>query len=48
MQSLTQLPVVGILPHLPHLDDLEKLAQVVSDWDLEALGLGFGQLLVTS
>lgn len=47
MQSLTQVPVVGILPHLPHLDDLEKLAQVVSDWDLEALGLGISQLVAS-
>lgn len=35
MQSLTQTPVLGTLPHLDNLRDLAKLAQVASALDLE-------------
>jgi dethiobiotin synthetase len=34
IQSLTNIPVLGCLPHLDNLADLDKLAQVASDLDL--------------
>ena len=37
IQSLTNVPVLGILPYLADLTDLEKLAQVASNLDLERL-----------
>lgn len=37
IESLTQIPVLGILPHVDDLSDLAKLAQVASDLDLERL-----------
>lgn len=37
IQSLTQVPVLGILPHLANLEDESKLAQVISNLDLEIL-----------
>jgi dethiobiotin synthetase len=37
IESLTYVPVLGILPYLSDVNDLEKLAQVASDLDLEAL-----------
>ena len=37
IQSLTQVPVLGCLPHLDDLSDLSKLAQVASNLDLERL-----------
>ncbi|MBW4520781.1 MAG: dethiobiotin synthase [Scytolyngbya sp. HA4215-MV1] len=37
IQSLTQVPVLGILPHLKDLTDLDKLAKVASGLDLERL-----------
>lgn len=37
IQSLTQVPVLGILPYLLNLEDESKLAQVVSSLDLEIL-----------
>lgn len=37
IQSLTQTPVLGIIPHLSNPTDLLKLAQVASDLDLEHL-----------
>lgn len=37
IQSLTVVPVVGIIPHLPDKNDLEKLVKVASDLDLERL-----------
>jgi dethiobiotin synthetase len=35
IQSLTNTPVLGCLPYLDNPDDLDKLAQVASDLDLE-------------
>lgn len=35
IQSLTRVPVLGILPYLTDLNDLEKLAQVAANLDLE-------------
>jgi dethiobiotin synthetase len=37
IQSLTYIPVLGVLPHLSDLNDLDKLAQVASNLDLEKL-----------
>lgn len=35
IQSLTQVPVLGILPYISELTDTKKLAQVASNLDLE-------------
>ncbi|BBD68283.1 dethiobiotin synthase [Nostoc commune NIES-4072] len=37
IQSLTNTPVLGCLPYLDNLTDLDKLAQVASDLNLEML-----------
>ena len=37
IESLTQIPILGILPHLDDATDLAKLAQVASELDLERL-----------
>jgi len=37
IQSLTNVPVLGVLPHLADPTDLFKLAQVASDLELERL-----------
>ena len=37
IQSLTQMPVLGILPHLDDPNDLTKLAKAASELDLERL-----------
>ena len=37
MQSLTQIPILGVIPHLSDPTDLSKLAQVASNLDLERL-----------
>jgi dethiobiotin synthetase len=37
IESLTQVPVLGILPHLAEPTNLAKLTQVVSNLDLEAI-----------
>lgn len=37
IQSLTNVPVLGCLPHLDNLSDLSKLAQVASNLHLERL-----------
>ncbi|MFB8788964.1 MAG: dethiobiotin synthase [Potamolinea sp.] len=37
IQSLTNVPVLGILPHLANPNDLSKLAQIASNLDLERL-----------
>ena len=36
IQNLTQVPIIGILPHL-QLEDTQKLAAVVANWDLELI-----------
>ncbi|WP_036487923.1 dethiobiotin synthase [Myxosarcina sp. GI1] len=36
IQSLTQIPVIGILPYI-QLEDTQKLAAVVANWDLELI-----------
>lgn len=40
IQSLTYVPVLGILPHLSNLNDLQKLTQIASNLDLEQLVSG--------
>lgn len=37
IQSLTQVPVLGTIPYLSDPTDLEKLAQIASDLDLERM-----------
>ncbi|MEQ8999349.1 MAG: dethiobiotin synthase [Coleofasciculus sp. B1-GNL1-01] len=37
IQSLTQVPILGILPHVADPTDLSKLAQVASELDIERL-----------
>jgi len=37
IQSLTNVPVLGILPHLANPNDILKLAQIASNLDLERL-----------
>ncbi len=41
IESLTNVPVLGIIPHLPNPTDHSKLAQVASDLDLERLIPGY-------
>jgi dethiobiotin synthetase len=38
LYSLTNIPVLGILPHLSKISDLASLARAASDLDLERLG----------
>jgi dethiobiotin synthetase len=37
VQRFTNIPVLGHVPYLENLEDVEKLAQVASSWDLEIL-----------
>ncbi|MGL4499591.1 MAG: dethiobiotin synthase, partial [Planktothrix sp.] len=37
IESLTQIPILGILPHLDTPTDREKLTQIASDLDLETI-----------
>lgn len=37
IQSLTQIPVLGVVPHFSELYDLAKLTQVAAQYDLEVL-----------
>ena len=37
VQSLTQVAILGILPHINEFGAREKLAQIVSNWDLELM-----------
>lgn len=37
IQSLTSTPVLGLIPHLPNPTDLEKLAEVASNLELERM-----------
>ncbi|MEM8779629.1 MAG: dethiobiotin synthase [Cyanobacteria bacterium P01_G01_bin.49] len=37
IQSLTQTPILGIVPHLKNTQELDKLAQVAANFDLEML-----------
>ncbi|MFH7030927.1 MAG: dethiobiotin synthase [Heteroscytonema crispum UTEX LB 1556] len=39
IQSFTNIPVLGCLPYLDNPEDLDKLAQIASDLDLETLML---------
>ena len=48
IQSLTQIPVLGILPHLDDPTDLAKLAKAASQLDLERLLSGVNLVPQTS
>jgi dethiobiotin synthetase len=48
IESLTQIPVLGILPHLDDPTDLVKLAKAASDLDLERLLHGVNLVSQTS
>lgn len=37
IQSLTQVPIIGILPYISDLKDTQKIAQIASNWDLELI-----------
>lgn len=37
IQSLTQVPIIGTLPHIKNLKDTKKLASIVANWDLELM-----------
>ena len=37
IQSLTQTPILGVLPHIKDLKEQDKLALLVSNWDLELI-----------
>ncbi|MBE9043279.1 ATP-dependent dethiobiotin synthetase BioD [Pleurocapsales cyanobacterium LEGE 10410] len=37
MQSLTQVPIIGVLPYISDLTNTQKLAQIVANWDLELI-----------
>ena len=37
IQSLTQVPIIGILPHISDVTDTKKLAQIIANWDLELM-----------
>jgi len=48
IESLTQIPVVGILPHLDDPTDLVQLAKIASELDLERLLHGVNLIPQTS
>jgi dethiobiotin synthetase len=37
IQSLTQIPVIGILPNAIDLEDKDKLVSIAANWDLELI-----------
>ena len=37
IQSLTQTPVIGTLPYIENLNQTDKIAQIVSNWDIELI-----------
>ncbi len=37
IQSLTQVPILGIIPYLENINDMSKLAHVASNLELEIL-----------
>lgn len=37
IQSLTQVPILGTLPYITEPRNFDKLAKIVSDWDLEVI-----------
>lgn len=39
IQSLTQIPVLGVIPHLPNCRDLDRLSSIAGNLDLEQLTL---------
>ncbi len=39
IESLTQIPILGTLPHIQDLEDHDRLVEIASSWDLEIMGL---------
>ena len=39
IESLTQVPILGILPYLQDLSDQNRLSEIAAGWDLELIGL---------
>lgn len=39
IESLTQVPILGVLPHIQDLDNQDRLIEIASGWDLEVMGL---------
>ena len=39
IESLTQVPILGVLPYLQDLNDQNRLIEIASSWDLELMGL---------
>ena len=37
IQSFTQIPILGVLPHINDITEQDKLAQVLSNWELELI-----------
>ena len=37
IQSLTRTPVIGTLPYIENLEQTDKIAQIVSNWDIELI-----------
>ena len=37
IQSLTQVPIIGTLPYIEDPGNIDKLAKIVSDWDVESV-----------
>ena len=37
IQSLTQTPIIGVLPYIGDLTNTQKLARIVANWDLELI-----------
>jgi dethiobiotin synthetase len=37
IQSLTQIPIIGILPYIHDVTDSSKLASIAANWDLELI-----------
>lgn len=39
IESLTQVPILGVLPYLEDIQDQDRLSEIAAGWDLELMGL---------
>ena len=37
IQSLTQIPIIGTLPYINDLNNIDELAKIASNWDVELI-----------